>query len=232
MEQSGFDLEKHRKLLSMFQVGDYYYFIFNIKNGDFDYLSPSVKDVLGFDETVSTREHLSHLHPEDQPIFLNFEKTADTFFRQLPVDKILKYKIRYDFRIRNSSGKYIRILHQMVMVEHDEHGNLFRSLGIHTDITHFKESGKPMLSFIGLEGEPSFVNVEPENVFKPTRSLFTSRESDIVRRLVAGQPSRQIADVLYISKATVDTHRKNILRKADCETTYELISKAVNEGWV
>ncbi|RZJ66215.1 MAG: helix-turn-helix transcriptional regulator [Flavobacterium sp.] len=231
LAKSGFDLEKHRKLLSMFQVGDYYYFIFNVKNGDFDYLSPSIHDVLGFDDTISARQHLSHLHPEDQPVFLNFEKTVDTFFRQLPHDKLGKYKIRYDFRVRNNSGKYVRILHQMVIIEFEQDGSLLRSLGIHTDITHLKETGKPMLSFIGLEGEPSYVNVEVENIFKPTQRLFTQRENEVVRRLATGLGSKQIAEELHISKATVDTHRKNILRKANCESTYELISKVVNEGW-
>jgi DNA-binding CsgD family transcriptional regulator len=42
---------------------------------------------------------------------------------------------------------------------------------------------------------------------------FTRREEEIIKFLNAGFSSQEIADKLFISKNTVDTHRRNLLRK-------------------
>uniref|UniRef100_UPI00404AB235 LuxR C-terminal-related transcriptional regulator n=1 Tax=Gelidibacter sp. TaxID=2018083 RepID=UPI00404AB235 len=233
VEKLSFELEIHKKLLNIFQVGDYYYFIFNIARGDFEQISPEISDLLGYEaHEVSADFYLNNIHPEDQPYFLNFENKLRVFFKSLPIDKIYKYKIRYDFRIKNSNGNYIRILHQMVFIQHDEKGNLTYSLGVHTDVTHLKEHGIPILSFIGMDGEPSYINVKVEELFKPSKELLSNREKDILMLLIVGDSSKQIGSKLNISKLTVDTHRKTMLKKTNCVSTYQMISKAINEGWI
>ncbi|MCL6265078.1 response regulator transcription factor [Flagellimonas myxillae] len=42
---------------------------------------------------------------------------------------------------------------------------------------------------------------------------FTTREKEIIKQLALGLNSYEIADKLFISKHTVDTHKKNIYRK-------------------
>lgn len=233
VENLASSIDLHKKLLNIFQAGDYYYFIFNIRQGNFEFVSPEIGKILGLDpKTITAREHLANMHPEDMPYFLNFENKGLEFFRSIPVEKIPKYKIRYDFRLSKPDGTYIRLLHQMVFIQHDKDGNLLRSLGVHTDITDLKPSGRPMLSFIGLEGEPSFVNVAVEEKFKPVKSLLSDRETDVLLLLSNGLSSQQIADRLNISIHTVNTHRKNILRKTDSESTYETISKSIAAGWI
>src|SRR5690606_37938611 len=122
-----------------------------------------------------------------------------------PVEKITKYKVRYDFRIQNSQGKYLRILHQLIIIKHNEQGNLLFSLGVHTDISHLKEHGTPVLSFIGMEGEPSLINVGVAELYKPTKNILTPRELSILKLLIAGHTSKQIAYHLNIAKSTAAT---------------------------
>ena len=52
---------------------------------------------------------------------------------------------------------------------------------------------------------------------------LTDREIDIVKLLLEGHSSRVIADILFISKHTVDTHRRNILGKMSMNSTSELM---------
>lgn len=227
-----FELQIHKKLLNIFQVGDFYYFIFNVKNAEFEFVSPEIQKILGYDpETLSTDFFLSQIHPEDQIYFLNFENKLHHFFKALPSDKIEKYKVRYDFRIKNSEDRYIRILHQLIIIQH-EGIHIFRSLGVHTDITYLKPEGKPVLSFIGLEGEPSYIDVTFENIYQPTKEVLSRREKEILKYLAEGKNSAQIAKILSLSKFTVDTHRKNILKKTKSFSTSSLISKSINEGWI
>lgn len=53
---------------------------------------------------------------------------------------------------------------------------------------------------------------------------LTRREVEILRRVVDGESNRMIADALYISPRTVDTHVGNIFRKCDVGRRAELIA--------
>ncbi|WP_420153379.1 LuxR C-terminal-related transcriptional regulator [Siphonobacter sp.] len=227
------ELLVHKRILTLFHVGPYYYFIFNLTNSQVEYTSESIREVLGCEpEAFGPPFTLAHIHPEDLPYFINFEHTAVDFFGQLPPGQIRRYKVSYDYRIKRSDGQYIRLLHQLVTLQGDEEGSVLRSLGIHTDITSFKKEGKPMLSFIDLEGDDSFINVTPMELFAPVKPVLTHREKQVLRALMNGMASKQVAGYLSIAKETVDRHRKNMLAKTGTQSTPELISKAVNEGWL
>ncbi|RZM27879.1 MAG: response regulator transcription factor [Pedobacter sp.] len=55
---------------------------------------------------------------------------------------------------------------------------------------------------------------------------LTEREMEILALLTQELNSRQIAEKLFISERTVETHRKNLLRKTNCATTIGLIKYA------
>ena len=53
-------------------------------------------------------------------------------------------------------------------------------------------------------------------------SGLTNRQRDIIRLLVLNNSSKEIAEKLFISSNTVDTHRRNILKKLNISSTGEL----------
>jgi len=55
---------------------------------------------------------------------------------------------------------------------------------------------------------------------------LSQREKEIIRLIVQGKTSKEIARQLFISKNTVDTHRRNILDKTGLKSTAELINYA------
>lgn len=229
-----FQIEIHKKLLNIFQPGDYYYFIFHVRDGEFEYVSPHIKKVLGYEPSISAGQFLSKIHPDDQLYFIEFEKKLHYFFSELSTDKITKYKVQYDFRIQNIDNHYIRILHQLAIIEFDENKNLLRSLGIHTDISHLlPETSKPKLSFIGLEDEPSFYNIDIEHqILQPSKDMFTLKEKEILKMIIDGFTTQEIADKLYRSKHTINSHRKNIFQKTDSKTIADLVSNCIKNNWI
>jgi two-component system NarL family response regulator len=56
------------------------------------------------------------------------------------------------------------------------------------------------------------------------------REREILQLIAEGQRSSAIAKRLFISVATVDTHRRNIMRKLDLHTVAQLTKYAIREG--
>jgi DNA-binding CsgD family transcriptional regulator len=228
-----FELEIYKKLLNFFHVGDYYYVIFNLNIRDFDFVSPDVVKVLGYEPSeFNTLTYLEIIHPEDQPWLLTYETKASEFLRSLPVDKLMKYKVRYDLRFKKKDGGYVHILHQAAIVEHDELGNITRTLCVETDITHLKKTGKPLLSYIGLEGEPSYIDIDVDNQFLEKKKILSKREKEVLLLLIDGNLSKEIGDILNITKLTVDNHRKNMLKRNGLKTTAELVGKAINNGWL
>ncbi len=227
-----FELDIQKKLLNIFQVGDWYYLVFNLPASRLDLVSPSVEQVLGVVPEMVTLDYLlGIIHPDDMPYFLNFELFIVRFFGKLPIDKISKYKVRYDYRLRRPDGSYVRLLQQTVTLEHDENGALLRTFIVYTDISQLKKEGKPVLSLIGLEGEPSYIDIDVEKVYLPS-SFLSNREREIILMMIDGKLTKEIADKLGIKKLTVDTYRKNLLQKTNTHTSAELVAKAIREGWV
>ena len=64
------------------------------------------------------------------------------------------------------------------------------------------------------------------------RLLLSKREKEILNLISKGFTSQHIADELFISRYTVETHRKNILRKLNFNTSTELVKFAVLQGLV
>jgi FixJ family two-component response regulator len=59
-------------------------------------------------------------------------------------------------------------------------------------------------------------------------STLTPREMDILRHLVAGESSKQIAIAMALSEKTVSNHRAHLLAKTGAQNTAELVRIAVH----
>jgi DNA-binding CsgD family transcriptional regulator len=228
-----FEADLYKKLWVFFLTGDSYYFVINHHSLQFEFVSKEVEDIMGYLPTEFDIAFMNDkLHPDDRSWFLSFGKDMIAFFAQLPIEKILKYKVRYDIRFKKKNGDYARILYQGILLEHDEEGRFLRSLSVHTDITYLKQEGRPVLSFIGMDGEPSVVDVSSQNIYLESKDELTNREKQVLALLIQGKLSKEISIILNISKQTVDTHRKNMLHKKNLSTTGELIGKAILNGWI
>jgi DNA-binding CsgD family transcriptional regulator len=230
-EEKALSSELHKMLSNVFQTQRSYYILFNRRTPALEYINDKIDNVLGyFPNEMNITLFLESIHPEDINFFFKFEKRVTQFYNELAPEKRVNYIYHHDFRIKTKTKNYIRLLHQIVPIEFD--GNrLYRTLAIHTDITHIKREGEPTLSIIGLHNEPSYYDIrDVENITK-SYSLFTSREKQILSLILDSYTSNDIAKELYISLHTVNNHRKNILKKAKVKTPQDLIKKAINEGW-
>lgn len=62
--------------------------------------------------------------------------------------------------------------------------------------------------------------------------LFTDRELEIISCCAKGSSVKEIAEQLFISARTVETHKKNIFKKMGFNNTAELVSYAYEHGIV
>ena len=59
---------------------------------------------------------------------------------------------------------------------------------------------------------------------------LSDREEEVLYLICKGHSNQQIADILHISKRTVDKHRENLLFKTDSKNTPGLVMYAVKNG--
>jgi DNA-binding NarL/FixJ family response regulator len=62
--------------------------------------------------------------------------------------------------------------------------------------------------------------------------LLTARELEIAKKIAQGLKNSDIAEVLFISPRTVETHRLNIFHKLNIKNTSEFILYAHSNGWI
>jgi two-component system NarL family response regulator len=73
-------------------------------------------------------------------------------------------------------------------------------------------------------------NVTREAQTSKLAGLLAPRERQVLGLIAEGKRSVEIARRLHISPATVEAHRRNIMRKLDLHTVAELTRYAVREG--
>jgi DNA-binding CsgD family transcriptional regulator len=223
------------QLASLFSVGPFYYYLLNFENLKMELVHGGIQEVLGIEpDQFSLQKGMELMHPEDLAKLSEKESAAIHFFQgKVTTDEIPLYKVVYMFRLKHTSGIYKTILHQAKALSITEDGKIQFVLGIHTDVSFLNIPFNHDISFISTQ-LPSFYAIRTENGLEFTESwfkgLFSHREIEIIQHLSMGQNFNQIAQQLYVSPHTINTHKKNILNKSGCKNTAELIAKSIREG--
>ncbi len=123
-------------------------------------------------------------------------------------------------RIRKKNGEYIKVLRQSKVFEADKNGHLISNFSLITDISYMDTSNCVEWNFdankLDQEAFKRYVGHHYEN-------FFSTRQFEIIEGIVKGLSSEEIGELLFISKHTVDTHRRNILKKPDVKTRLNLL---------
>jgi DNA-binding NarL/FixJ family response regulator len=72
---------------------------------------------------------------------------------------------------------------------------------------------------------------DDNNIFELVSDI-TKREYEILENLCDGLTCKEIADKLFLSTRTVETHKKSIMAKFDAHTTGKLVSLAIKHKFV
>ena len=128
----------------------------------------------------------------------------------------------------------------LVLSMHDENEFVRQMLNIGVEGYILKDAGKKVL----VEAINTIGNGEKYYGKKVTEAFLSSfsskkrsddlsqREIDIIRLIADEKTTSQIADQLYLSKHTVETHRKNILLKLGLKNSAGLIKYAMKNNLI
>lgn len=73
----------------------------------------------------------------------------------------------------------------------------------------------------------SFGTAEPRTTFRPK---LTRREKEVLGLIMDEMTTQEIADKLFLSPKTIETHRLNLLQKLGVRNSAGLVKEAINQG--
>lgn len=223
------------QVAKLFSAGSFYYYILNFDTLQMDYVDDKIESVLGLEvKDWSLDKMFECMHPEDLEQMHNKEaKIVDFILNQIPAKDIGDYKVVYLVRMRHVNGSYKTILQQSKALTFSEDGKVQQVLGIHTDLTYLNIHIDHKISFIG-DKCPSYYSLSTDDTYRKLEdtlhTTFTPREKEILIYISQGKTFGEIAHILSISPHTINTHKKNILKKTDSNNTTELVARCIREG--
>ncbi|MEP1097241.1 MAG: response regulator transcription factor [Cyclobacteriaceae bacterium] len=93
----------------------------------------------------------------------------------------------------------------------------------HNAIKKINQGSKYLSPYVAEVLATQFVSKDSDS----GEEKLTSRESEVLSKIVEGQSNKQIAEDLFISARTVDTHRTNMMRKLKAHNAAELVRVAI-----
>jgi len=210
--------------------------IFDLAEMEHVYLSPNYSDLLGWDpEKISApdNEYINQrMHPDD---LAHLNHVSWQFFELiLKVDPVWRGQMKYikmimDYRTLGRDENYVRVIEQHKLLELDKYDNVWLSISI-LDLSPDQDMNSLCRYRLinTLSGE--LYNFPSSEIMADHKLSF--REQEILQLLAKGLISKQIADKLFISVNTVNTHRQRIIEKLNVSNTVEAVQYAGRLGLI
>ncbi|MCK5906792.1 MAG: helix-turn-helix transcriptional regulator [Flavobacteriales bacterium] len=128
-----------------------------------------------------------------------------------------------------NDGEYINVVSHAKSFSSDDKGYLSHFIVRLTDISFIDSTQYVKCFFTAKDLDSDHFR---KQVYSAYQGFFTEREVEILKEVARGLTNAEIADKLFISKHTVITHRKNILRKSNQGSTEALILFCKERGIV
>ena len=178
-------------------------------------------------EEVSPYHFMEATHPDDiKRLSLGRTKLIGRA-QDLFIAKKGEIIVSTNFKIRNSTGKYSNILIQNYLFYTEVPYKTVFFFKLHTNIDRFKKIKHGFHYYIG--NDMSYFRY-PDDEFLSMGNVFSHREFEIITLIEAGLSSEQIAEKLFLSPFTVNTHRANILEKTEKNHISDLIYDLKERG--
>lgn len=117
------------------------------------------------------------------------------------------------------------------MLDSGANGYILKSAGRHEMISAIKTVCDGA-TFLSSEVSLSLLKSLNQADKKAKHIKLTPREVEVLKLIAEEYSNQEIAETLYISSRTVDTHRRNLLEKLQLKNTAGLVKFAIQQGYI
>ncbi|MBQ4915008.1 hypothetical protein J8L85_11205 [Maribacter sp. MMG018] len=227
-------IKGHPLVEGLWCVGKYFVLVGNTEDWKVERVGGDCETLTGYtaDEIyeLGTQFMVRFALPEGLPFNMSVIKLAMEYILERPHNERKWVHVTYFYRCGRKDGSPVTIQHQSIPIAFDDNEVPYIFVNVFTDVSFLAPAELPQAILCNRKTNETF-HIRPERPeLIKTKDLFSLREKEIIRLLISGLNSKQIAAELFISQETVRTHRKNILRKANMSTTSGLVAYAIING--
>ncbi len=222
--------EKVRFLDEVSQQNNVVIFVLNPFNNQYLYMSDRLRVLSGLEASSYTAENgfefgFSRANPAQLDGLLKFHHIVADCYANNDPEYCKNIVLCLSFLYRNGNDEYVQVLQRTMILETDEAGRpaLFISFGHY--VGHIKKPGS--IDFvISAPNGITIYGYDPDLKCVTEPKTFSEHEKKIVTLLAQGDDTKTIAEKLFISPHTVDTHRRNLIKKTNCIDTTGVVAFA------
>jgi hypothetical protein len=217
-----------QKLEEVMEENDQFFLVMDITKIEVIYTSKRSIEMVGVEPAkVSPYEIMEAVHPEDVGRFVS----GKSLLMRLEGDLFNKQKgsalLSTNMRMRRSVQNYANILFQCYLFYSPIPDKAVFEIQVHTNIDCFNL--KPCKYHYYTGNDVSLFRFPDEDLLRIVPD-YSKREMEILKLISTGLSSEQVAEKLFISVHTVNTHRSNILEKCGKAQISDLIYCLKNDG--
>jgi len=215
-------------LESLMELNDQMLIVMDLTAVEILYTSKRSMEMLGIDpKSNTTMEMLSHVHPDDLFRFGLGRSKLLSLDKDMLVDHVGAALLSTDIHMKKSNGECHNHLFQCYMFYSSVPHEAVYYVQVNTSIDSYKMKKGCFHYYVG--NDINNFRFPDEELLSMGHGL-TSREFEIIHLIASGKNSKEIADKLFISVHTVNTHRRNILEKYQKPHISDVVFELMDQG--
>jgi DNA-binding CsgD family transcriptional regulator len=211
-------------------------YLLDLHSLTYAYMSQRSVNITGIDpksyEQLGLNHFFAQLHPEDRQLIAN--KTLPLYKKMLKEcsveeRKLLNASLNYRIKSENSEDpSYRHVLAQLSIRSVNQLGMPVLLLGVFSQLSLDQYLGQDFKLYLSENGVTTKILLDEHLSSNP----LTDKEVEVLRYLAQGLSSKQIAEMTFTSKHTVDTHRRKVLKKLAVSNSIEAVIYCRSVGWI
>jgi hypothetical protein len=213
---------------NMMETNDQFFYVGDLPKMEILFVSKRSAQMMGIQpKDLQPNHFLEAVHPDD--------------FKKASLGRVKLFKMAHhvslektgfslmssNFRMRNAQGKYSNFLFQLFVFYSKLPYESAFLIKVHTNIDWCRKMKYGFHYYSG--NDLSYFRYPDENLLM-AGIPFTNREFEIMSLVATGLHTKEIAAKLFISPETVNTHRRNIIKKSDKATLSDVIYDLIEKG--
>ena len=240
VQQKKFELFENPQFIELLKHSPAIVGVFNNTTMGYEFMSDNFETITGYSSKIAegpdgmmnvfstfTPEHAELYNSQIFPIIYEHFKDNSTN------DEIKKIRFTSTFKFVKKDKSIAWFMQQLNVIETDEDGLPILVLLFMSDVSNIKKDNEVDFIVARKDENGSYKNEYVASFKSIDNNLkLTKREIEILGLLRDGKSSYEIAQLLFISENTVNTHRQNMLVKSEKKNTTELVSFCINKGFI
>lgn len=218
------EITVNEQVLELLDISNQFFALADFSTQRVLYMSPNVRNVLGYDPAeFDLNKIYETIHPDDRKAVFEIGKMVlSREMNYIAGESHSHFTYYLTYRAMKKNGRYTRISRTITRHIHPEGG--IYELVVFRDISHIHCGTKVTFSLLGGRPFRELPEVSGES------PVISRREQEIIYHISQGLTSKRIAGELNISEFTVNTHRKNIMRKTGTNNLVDMLIYAATNG--